>query len=344
MDFFNRYRAVFITVLVTGAFVLAVLLFFKTSEKPEKQPDLVVVSPHPTAFVIPLIKEFENETGIRTEVISLGTSAAIDKIIGDKNVDVLWGGSVLTVSSYADRFVPADTKNREHFEESFGAVDERITCFTLVPSVIMVNTDLIGDIDIKGYEDLLNPKLKGRIAFADPGKSSSSFEHLVNMLYDMGAGDPEKGFDYVEAFCKNLGGTLLSGSSEVYEGVANGEYTVGLTFEEAAVTMLKADKHISIVYMEEGVVFTPDGLYISRESERQDKAKAFVDFMTSQNAQNFIAANLGRRSVRDDVLESDLVLSYDAVNVTEVEKEKVIANKDEWIARFESIFGEVNHE
>ena len=139
MDFFKRYRAVFITVLITGAFVSAVMLFFKLSTKPEKQPDLVVVSPHPTAFMIPLIKEFENETGIRTEVISLGTSDAIKRIIGDENVDVLWGGSVLTVSSYADRFIPADTKNRKCFENIFSTVDERITCFTLVPSVIMVS-------------------------------------------------------------------------------------------------------------------------------------------------------------------------------------------------------------
>ena len=53
----------------------------------------------------------------------------------------------------------------------------------------MINTDLIGDIKITGYEDLLQPELKGKIAFADPTKSSSSYEHLVNMLYAMGSDD-----------------------------------------------------------------------------------------------------------------------------------------------------------
>ena len=344
MDFFKRYKAIFITALVAVAFICAVALFFKLSSKPEKQPDLVVVSPHPTAFVIPLIKEFENETGIKTEVISLGTSDALKRIMNDKNVDVLWGGSILTVSSYADKFFACEIENREHFEDRFDSVDDRITCFTLVPSVIMINTDLIGDIEVNGYEDLLNSELKGRIAFANPGKSSSSFEHLVNMLYAMGENNPENGFEYVEKFCKNLNGTLLNSSSAVYEGVANGEFTVGLTFEEAAITMLQSNKHVSIVYMEEGVVFTPDGIYVSNESERKDYAEEFVKFMTSENAQRFIAANLGRRSVRDDVTESGLVVPYSEINTIEVQKENVIASKDTWIAEFNRLFDEVSHE
>ena len=342
--FVKNHKAVFIIALSALAVAVAVVLFLCHRQEKEKDRKLVVLSPHPTAFMISLIKEFENETGIRTDVISLGTSDAIKRILNDSSADVLWGGSILTVSSYADSFYPYITKNREAFEERFDRVDDRITCFTLVPSVIMINTDLIGDIEVNGYEDLLNPALKGRIAFADPGKSSSSFEHLVNMLYAMGDKDPENGFGYVGAFCENLDGTLLSSSSEVYEGVANGKFMVGLTFDEAAVTMFKSGKHIKIVYMEEGVVFTPDGIYISKGSERKTDAEAFVDFMTSRNAQSFIAANLGRRSVRSDVEESDLVTPYDEINTIEVSEDKVISSKDDWIARFESIFGEVGHE
>jgi iron(III) transport system substrate-binding protein len=39
---------------------------------------------------------------------------------------------------------------------------------------------------------------------------------------------------------------------------------VGLTFEEAAITMLKGGKHVKVVYMNEGVVSTPDGIYINK--------------------------------------------------------------------------------
>ena len=98
----------------------------------------------------------------------------------------------------------------------------------------MVNTRLLGDLTIEGYEDLLNPELKGRIAMCSPSSSSSAWEQLINMLYAMGEGEPEEGWDYVEEFIANLDGVLLESSSEVYQGVADGRFTVGLTFEEGA--------------------------------------------------------------------------------------------------------------
>ncbi|MCR5558045.1 MAG: extracellular solute-binding protein, partial [Butyrivibrio sp.] len=213
---------------------------------------LVVVSPHPTEFMIPLIQEFENETGIAVELISCGTTEAIDSIMNNADIDVLWGGSLLAVGPYKDCFYAYKTLNRAVFMEEYKNAEDEFTCFSNVPSVLMVNKDIIGDVEINGYGDLLQDELKGQIAFANPEKSSSAFEHLVNMLYDMGDGNPDKGWDYVKEFVKNLDGVLLDNSSAVYKGVANGEFNVGLTFEEAAVTMLKSDKHIEIIYMTEG--------------------------------------------------------------------------------------------
>ena len=343
-DIFKNHKALFLLPAVTLLFLALFTVYIRLNAGAKVEPELVVVSPHPTAFIIPLIKEFENETGIKTEVISLGTTASLKRITSDENVDVLWGGSILTVGPYKDYFYEYRTENKDSFKDKFSKTDDEITCFTLVPSVIMINNDIIGDIEINGYEDLLNEDLKGHIAFADPKKSSSSFEHLVNMLYAMGDGNPEAGFAYVEKFIENLDGTLLDSSSAVYEGVANGEYMVGLTFEEAAVTMLKSDKHISIIYMDEGVVSTPDGIYISKASKHKETAKVFTDFMTSKNAQQYIAANLGRRSVRSDVPESDLVIAYEDINSIEVDKEKVILSKDKWIENFGLLFKEVNNE
>ena len=99
----------------------------------------------------------------------------------------------------------------------------------------------------------MNPALRGRIAMADPSKSSSAYEHLINMLYAMGQGDPDKGWDYVEKFCRNLGGKLLSGSSAVYKGVADGEYAVGCTFEEGGAKYVSYGAPVKLIYMPNGV-------------------------------------------------------------------------------------------
>ncbi len=305
---------------------------------------LVVVSPHPTEFMIPLIQEFEEETGINVDLISSGTTEAIENMTASDAVDVLWGGSILSVGPYKDSFYPYVSLNRTVYKERYKSVDDEFTCFSNVPSVLMVNEDIIGDVRVDGYADLLNEELKGQIAFADPRKSSSSFEHLVNMLYAMGNGNPDDGWAYVKELIDALDGNLLGSSSEVYKGVANGKYKVGLTFEEAAVTMLKSDKHVRIVYMEEGVVSTPDGIYINKNTKRLSQAKVFVDFMTSKNAQLYMASELGRRSVRKDVDPSSLVIPDDEINSIYVKKERVVNSKNLWTDRFSAMYLEAYHE
>ncbi len=334
-----------ISLIIIVSILFAVFIYRSTNKGVTADENrLVVVSPHPTEFMIPLIQEFENETGIEVELISCGTSEAIDSIRNDANIDVLWGGSLLTVGPYKDCFSGYRTLNRSVFMEEYKNVPDEFTCFSNVPSIIMVNKDIIGATKISGYADLLKPELRGQIAFADPEKSSSAFEHLVNMLYAMGDKNPDDGWDYVKEFVKNLDGKLLGNSSAVYKGVANGEFKVGLTFEEAAVTMLKNDKHIEIIYMKEGVVSTPDGIYISRNSARSDNARRFVDFMTSKDAQRIMASDLGRRSVRKDVEASGLVIPLDEINTIPVDKDSVVENKDLWLEKFDSLVKEVADE
>lgn len=70
-----------------------------------------------------------------------------------------------------------------------------ITGNVLDGSVLIVNTDLIGDIEINGYKDLLNPELKGRIATANPANSSSAraqrrrFQQGTETLFSSGHRD-----------------------------------------------------------------------------------------------------------------------------------------------------------
>lgn len=83
---------------------------------------------------------------------------------------------------------------------------------------------------------LCNPaELKGKIAFGDPVNSSSAFQSLLAMLYGMGKdGDPlsDEAWAYVDQFIANLDGKMANSSSQVYKGVAEGEYVVGLTWED----------------------------------------------------------------------------------------------------------------
>jgi iron(III) transport system substrate-binding protein len=302
---------------------------------------LVVYSPHPLEFIAPIIGEFENETGITVEIVSAGTGELLARIESEDQPygDVLWGGSLSTLESKKELFEIYYSDNEEH--AIYKNTDGRITRFTMMPSVIMINTNLVGDIKITGYNDLLNPQLKGKIAYADPLKSSSSFEQLLNQIWAMGQGDMEKGWGYIEELAQNLEGKLLDSSSSVYNGVAQGEYVVGLTFEEAAAKYVESGAPVEIIYPVEGTIIRPDGVSIIKNAKNIENAQKFIDFVTSQEIQRFIATTLNRRSIRDDVVESKGLVSYEDIYIIKDNQEWSSNNKSNILDRYNKMFREM---
>lgn len=301
---------------------------------------LVVYSPHPLDFINPIVSEFETRTGIRVLVQTGGTGEllAMAERGEEPCCDIFWGGSYSTTVEKKDLFAPYTSENEGMVREEFKNTEGNITRFTDVPSVLMVNTNLIGDISVKGYKDLLNPELKGRIAMCSPSTSSSAYEHLINMLYDMGGGNPEAGWSYVEDFCRNLDGKLLGSSSEVYRGVAEGRYVVGLTFEEGGAHYVAEGQPVALVYMEEGVISKPDVVCIREGTAHLAEARAFVDFVTGRDAQTMISARLDRRSVREDVSQPEYLPDKADIPIIEDEEDVVNGKKQEWLNRFAEIF------
>ena len=302
---------------------------------------LVVYCPHPLVFIEPIVKKFEAATGIQTEVVAAGTGELLKRVEAESANplgDVIWGGTLSVLEPSMKFFETYQSPEVASFVDEAKDPDGKITGFTLVPSVIMVNTKLIGNIKVEGYQDLLNPALKGKIAFADPSKSSSSFEHVVNILYGMGKGDPEKGWGFVQELAKNLGGKLLSGSSAVYKGVADGEYTVGLTFEEGAATYVKSKAPVKIVYMSEGVISKADGSAIIKGAKNMENAKKFVDFVSSKETQSMIASQLSRRSVRKDVPPGEGLMPLPQIKLIKDNTEVVNKSKRQWLEKFKDIY------
>ena len=307
------------------------------AESVEPTGKLVLYSPLTTSMIENMLAMFEKDTGIKTECLAMGTGDALKRIIAESEnpqCDILWSGTIGTVGSNGQYFQDYTCANEDAFYDQYKNVEGNLTRFDCVPSVIMINTDIIGDIEIKGYKDLLNPALKGKIVFANPQASSSSFEHLVNMLYAMGTDNQPNGWDYVNEFCKQLPNGCVNSSSAVYKGVADGEYAVGLTFEQGGATYVPQG-NIKLVYMEEGVIIRGDGVYITKNCPNLDSARKFVDWLTSKEAQEYMNSTQFRRTIRKDVPETESMASMESIKVI-IDDEKVASeHKMEWIEKFQ---------
>ena len=297
----------------------------------EEEPVLVVYTARSEALNNAVIPEFEKDTGIKVEVVVAGTGELLKRAQSEKDNplgDIFWVADQTMLSSSKDLFMeyvsPEDSNMLEAFRNNTGY----FTPAFADPTVMIVNKDLKGDMKIDGFEDLLNPELKGKIAFGDPVNSSSAFQSLLAMLYGMGKdGDPlsDQAWDYVDQFIANLDGKMCNSSSQVYKGVAEGEYVVGLTWEDPAANYVKEGAAVEVVFPKEGAIFPGESVQILKGCKHPENAKKFVDYMLSEKIQNAVGSNLTVRPLRKDAILADYMTPQSEI--------KLFDNYDEgWVA------------
>ncbi len=257
----------------------------------------------------PAVAAFTAKTGIKVDVVSAGTGELIKRIQAEgKNPlgDVQWGGLGASVTPAIDSFdeytSANDAKTIADYQSAKNA--KKFTAFSIIVNSLMINNKLAKDIKIDGWESLLDPALKGKIAFADPAKSSSSLSQIVNMLHSMGKGNPENGWDYVGKFAKQLGGKMQASSSTVYQMVASGEYAVGITNETNAVKYVASGADVKVVYPKEGNIVLADNIMLIKGAKNPASAKAFIDYLTSSDYQSTMEG-VGLRTIRTDVTQKN---------------------------------------
>lgn len=215
------------------------------------------------------------------------------------------------------------------------------TPYTIDGSVILANKKLLGDKKINGYADLLDEDFKGKIATADPANSSSAFAQLTNMLLAKGGYDKDAAWDYVYDVFSLVDGKISSSSSNVYKTVADGEMTIGLTYEDPSVKLLNDGADVEIIYPEEGTVFLPASVAIIKDAKHQENAKKFVDYVISQEVQDILGTTTTNRPVRKDAKTSENMKDLSEIKTIEEDQEYVIKHKQDIVKRYSDIYVDI---
>ena len=243
--------------------------------------------------------------------------------------DLMYGGSLANYVANADLFQDYVSPEDANLMDAYKNTRGYCTNYTIDGSVLLVNKDLLAEagVEVTGYADLLKPELVGKIASADPSSSSSAFCQLTNMLLAMGGYESDEAWEYVQNLFVGQQVAITSGSSAVYKGVYNGEYAVGLTYEDPCVTPIKdGATNIEVIYPVEGTVFLPAQIGITKNAKNLENAKKFVDFMLSEEAQVYLAENTTSRNVREVVYTNDTMKQLGDIYLIFEDSDYVIAN------------------
>ena len=287
-----------------------------------------------------VIQNFEKDTGIKVNVVVAGTGEVVKRVASEKANplgDILWAGSEAMLASKKDLFQEYVSPEDKNMMPEFRNTTKFFTPAFSDPTVMIVNTDMTKDMKIEGFADLLNPALKGKIAFGDPVNSSSAFQSLVVMLYDMGNGDPfsDGAWSYLDKFLGQLQGKMSNSSSQVYKGVAGGEYAVGLTWEDPAASLVKSGAHVKVVFPKEGALYAPQSVQIIKNCKHPENAKKFVDYMLSEKIQNLVGTTLTVRPLRQGAKLADYMTPADKIKIAPKFDEKWVSeNKEKFTKMF----------
>src|SRR6476660_8652558 len=114
---------------------------------------------------------FKKETGIEVEQVEAGSGVVFRRIQSERERplgDIVWGVSRTLLRSNKALLAPYASKNKDAVPAGFRDADDLWLGTHVHLLVILQNTKLIpADAGPKSWEDLLDPNLKGKIAFTD---------------------------------------------------------------------------------------------------------------------------------------------------------------------------------
>ena len=315
-------------------FPLLAALFLSACQKTERTteytPDesmrLTIYTSHKEEVYMPIVREFEERTGIWVDVITGGTNELLERIESQQDnveADVMFGGGVESLKAYEHCFSPYVVGSSGSIREPHQAEDAVWTPFSALPVVLIYNTKLVSPDKITGWSSLIDPIFRGRIAFADPAISGSSFTALATQIL---AGNSMG--KTLATLAENLQGKTLSSSGDVLNAVADGSYLVGITLEETALKYIAAGADLAMVYPEEGTSCVPDASAIVKGAPHSENAKKFLDFTVSYEVQQMLSESSYRRPVRSDIPAGESLLPLQDIVLVDYDIDWACKNRD----------------
>ena len=285
---------------------------------------LIVYTSHKEDVYAPVVKEFEERTGIFVEVKQGGTLELFNQIAqeaGCGTCDVMFGGGIDNFTAYEEYLEAYEVAEVQMIDENYRCPNHKWTTFSVIPIVFIYNTKLVDAYDApEAWKEFQTSRWKGKVAFADPAGSGSSYTALCTMIQALDA-DEES---IISNFVDVLDGYVSESSSAVLEEVNNGSKLVGITLEETAKKEMAKGADIAITYPQDGTSAIPDATAIIKGAPHLENAQKFLDFTVSEDVQTLLNEKMYRESVRIDKKgekdtgeETKKVIDYDIAWVVE---------------------------
>ncbi|MFN0074728.1 MAG: extracellular solute-binding protein [Chloroflexota bacterium] len=187
--------------------------------------------------------------------------------------------------------VPSDVKDNTKWAGGFekyrdpAVKDSLITSFN-VAGGFWVNRDVIKTSDLSTFDQLIDPKFKGKIAIYNPTQTTGGSQDLAPMLANRG-----------EAFLRSLLDdqkmVVVDAKRQATEWMVTGRYPIGLGMDEEVIEEFQAQgigKNVEEVREPQSAYLRASGVTALKNPPHPNTAKLFLHWFLSQEGQDAFAS------------------------------------------------------
>lgn len=258
-------------------------------ENTELSGKVVVYMPSPSGLNEKYVEGFKEKTGVEVELFEGTTGEILARLEAEKDNPV---ADVVVLASWSDGLSLKEQGGLMSYPEAENAdklyegwKDEDNMLFGTSASAVGViyNTSLIENLDAD-WSELTSEEYKDMLAIADPEKSGSCKDFLAGYMYST-----NEDWSAFEGMAAN-GMTVPGANKAALEAVTTGEKAIlvaGVDYN--AYSSIEKGEPLAIYYPESGTVINPRPAMILNTSQNVENAKAFVDYLMSDEAQQLVA-------------------------------------------------------
>ena len=307
------------------------LLLVFTACSGDSRTPLVIYSPHGRDLLTLFEKSFETQhPDVDVRWLDMGSQDAYDRVRSERanpQADIWFGGPSLIFAqaagdslldcarpSWAEAIAP---RGRGEGDCYFAAYE--------TPAVFLYAEKVVSAADApQDWDDLLDPKWKGKLIIRDPLASGTmrAVFGLIMLRSQKFAGDTASGFAWLrrlDAQAKEY----VQNPALVSEKIARQEALVTVWDLPDVLISRRRGMPIGYVFPRSGTVAIEDGIAVVRGTRHLAAARAFVDFVGSQEMQLAAAREVFRVPARQD-LPADSLPDW----VRDVRRRMVVADVD----------------
>jgi iron(III) transport system substrate-binding protein len=276
-----------------------------------------------------------------------GTNVIVNRLIAEKGNPIgdVWygGGGILPFEAASDKdiitsYTPEAVKDWPVYQNGIKIRDEDwkwVGAEVFVLGLIY-NTDLVKPEDLpKTWDDLLDPKWKGKIQMSNPAASGTATLTVLSQLMRLGE---DEGWEYFEKLVENANALPDSGSAPS-KAVAKGEALIGVAFDFMAYEMKAKGEAVDFIVPEETPILV-NPVSLVKDGPNPEGGKALIDYLLSKEGQQNLA-NWYHIPIIGEGVESKTPLTLEKVmpHAQELDIDWVVENYDrirnEWREKFQ---------